>query len=73
MPDLHRENGSTVRPPAQVKADAQKVLDGAGWTFNDFVVACMRMLAKRPATFLRQLEPFKPPANRGRPRKPPQT
>jgi hypothetical protein len=71
MPDLHRESTSTARPPVEVKKAAQAVLDAAGWTFNDFVVACLLMLAKRPKTFLRQLESFRPPPNRGRPKRQP--
>jgi hypothetical protein len=72
MPDQHRETKATVRPPAALRAAAQDVLDDADdWTFNDFVVACLAMLVKRPKTFLRQLEPFKPPRKRGRPPKQP--
>jgi hypothetical protein len=69
MPDLHRQNRATVRPPPEVKQAAQDALAGTGWTFNDFVVACLAMLVKRPKTFLKQLEPYKPESKRGRPRK----
>jgi hypothetical protein len=71
MPDQHQQSKATVRPPAELKDAVHKVLAEADdWTVNDFVIACMRMLVKRPKTFLKQLEVFKPPRKRGRPPKP---
>jgi hypothetical protein len=73
MPDLHRKTTVTVRASDEERASVQKALDGTDWTFNDFVLACVAMLAKRPQTFLKQLEPFKPEKRRGRPPKEPRT
>jgi hypothetical protein len=69
MPDPHKLPSSTLRPPPEAKEGARLALGDTDWTLNDFVTACMLMLAKRPKTFLRELEPFKPPRKRGRPRK----
>lgn len=67
---MHRTDKATFRPPAEVKDAARKVLDEAeGWTLNDVLVACLVLLAKRPKTFLKQLEPYKPASKRGRPPK----
>lgn len=67
MPDPHKQPSSTLRPPLEAKDGAKRALEDTGWSLNDFVTACMLMLAKRPKTFLRELEPFKPPRKRGRP------
>ena len=69
MADLHKQGKSTLRPTPEAKQAAKDALEGSDWTLNDFVTACMLMLAKRPKTMLRELEPFKPPRKRGRPRK----
>ncbi len=69
MRDLHREPKAALRPPAEARKAAKAALEGKGWTLNQFVTACMLMLAKRPAMFLRELEPFKPEIKRGRPSK----
>lgn len=69
MPDPHKVPKSSLRPPAEAKKAGQDALRDTGWTLNDFITACLLMLAKRPKTFLKQLEPFKPPSRRGRPRK----
>jgi hypothetical protein len=69
MADLHRESKLSIRPPDAAKQVAKDALAGTDWTLNDFVTACMLMLGRRPKTFLRELEPFKPPRKRGRPRK----
>lgn len=78
MADLHKLSKATFRPPTEVKNAAQQVLAAqeppAGkdpWTLNDVLVACLALLAARPRTFLRQLEPYRPPRKRGRPRKQP--
>jgi predicted nucleic acid-binding protein len=73
MIDQHKSK-PTLRLPPELKAAAQKVLDDLPerdepWTLNDIAVATMAMLVKRPKTALKQLEPFKPPRKRGRPRK----
>ncbi len=74
MRDLHKQRVKDFRVPPEVKAAAQEALadqpDRAEpWTLNDVVTAALSMLAKRPKTFLKMLEPFKPPRKRGRPRK----
>lgn len=74
MVDLHALGKTALRVPAEVKAAAQAALAAQPdrpdpWTLNDVLVASLAMLAKRPAAFLKQLEPFKPPRKRGRPPK----
>lgn len=71
MPDQHQESKATVRPPAALKAAAQKVLAEHGVTLNQFFVACLLLLIKRPKTFMKQLEPLVPPLKNGRPPKHP--
>jgi hypothetical protein len=73
MPDPHKIRPS-LRLPAELKAAAQEKLKDQPerddpWTLNDVVVAAVAMFVKRPKTFLRELEPFKPPRKRGRPRR----
>jgi hypothetical protein len=73
MPDPHKHRPS-FRAPANLKAAAQEALKGQPprddpWTLNDIVVAALAMFVRRPKTMLRELEPFKPPRKRGRPRK----
>lgn len=67
MPDPHKLPKASLRPTPEAKQAAKDALAGTDWTLNDFVTACMLMLAKRPKTLLRELEPFKPPRKRGRP------
>jgi hypothetical protein len=75
MGDQHKQPAKDFRVPAELKAAAQEKLkdqpdDGPEpWTLNDVVVAAVAMFVKRPKTMLRELEPFKPPRKRGRPRK----
>jgi hypothetical protein len=73
MPDPHKIRPS-LRLPPELKAAAQEKLRDQPereelWTLNDVVVAAVAMFIKRPKTLLKQLEPFKPPRKRGRPRK----
>ena len=73
MPDPHKIRPS-FRAPAELKAAAQDALANQPerpdpWTLNDVVVALLTLFVKRPKTMLKQLEPFKPPRKRGRPRK----
>lgn len=68
-PDRHENPGVLGRPARELRERAQEVLAAYGWSMNDFLVACLGLLTKRPKTFLRELEPFKPPRKRGRPRK----
>lgn len=70
MSDRHERDKTTFRPPPEVKADAQKVLNEHGdWTMNDFLVACLVLLAKNPKAMLDRLAEFRPPPKRGRPPK----
>lgn len=69
MADLHKQPTSTLRLQPEVKQVAKQALVDTDWTLTDFVTACMLLLAKRPKTLLKELEPFKPPRKRGRPRK----
>ena len=67
--DRHLGKRMTVRPPDDVKADAQEILNDHGWTMNDFLTACLALLTKNPKAFLARLADFRPPPRRGRPRK----
>ncbi len=69
MPDRHQRDKTTFRPPDEVKTDAQRVLAGRDWTLNDFLVACMVLLAKNPDAMLDRLKEFRPAPKKGRPRK----
>jgi hypothetical protein len=69
MADQHKQPKASLRPTAEARQVAKDALNGTDWTVNDFVTACMLALGKRPKTMLRDLEPFKPPRKRGRPRK----
>lgn len=68
MPDRHERDKTTFRPPPEVKAAAQEVLnDRDDWTMNDFLVACLVLLAKNPQAMLDRLAEFRPPPKKGRP------
>lgn len=67
--DQHREDRTTLRLPEDTKSGIKKALDGAGWTMQEFWLACAGMLLKRPKTFLAELERFRPDERRGRPKK----
>lgn len=70
MGDRHERDKTTFRPPPEVKEAAQRVLDDRpDWTLNEFLVACLALLAQNPDAMLRRLETVRPPAKRGRPRK----
>jgi hypothetical protein len=69
MADQHKEDRTTLRMPAETKAGVKQVLGDNGWTFQDFALAAIGMLLKRPKTFLAQLEPFRLAERRGRPKK----
>lgn len=74
MPDPHKIARSSLRLPPELKAAAlaglKKQLPRPDpWTLNDIVVAALAEYVKRPRTRERELEPFKPPRKRGRPRK----
>lgn len=73
MADPHKYRPGP-RVPDDLKAAVREVLEGQPdrddpWTLNDVVVALLTMFVKRPKTMLKQLEPYKPPRKRGRPRK----
>lgn len=75
MADPHRKSKWPFRPPVELREAAQDILKNQPerddpWTLNDVLVAALAMLVKRPKTFLRELEPFKPERQRGRPPKP---
>ena len=72
MPDPHKVK-PTLRVPPDLKTAALRELDAQPdrddpWTLNDIAVAAIAMFVKRPRTVLKQLEPFRPPYKRGRPR-----
>lgn len=71
MPDRHQRDKTTFRPPPEVKEAAQKALsDSPGdWTMNDFLVACLVLLAKNPKAMLDRLAEVRPQPKRGRPPK----
>jgi hypothetical protein len=59
----------TVRPGAEVKAAASRVLSERDLEMRAFIVACLTALAAEPDRFLATLAPHWPPAKpRGRPR-----
>jgi hypothetical protein len=67
----HADPALTVRPPAQVKADAQTVLRERGLEMRAFVTACLAALAADPDQTLKQLTPHWPEDKpKGRPRRP---
>jgi hypothetical protein len=60
----------TVRPGAEVKAAASRVLDGRNLQMRSFIVACLTALAADPDGFLATLGPHWPtPRPHGRPRR----
>jgi len=70
----HKHQAKDFRVPPELKTAAQEALKGQPerddpWTLNDIVVAAVAEYVKRPRTREKQLEPFKPPRKRGRPRK----
>lgn len=66
----HRDPGLTVRPPAAVKAAAQRELAQRGRETKAFVVACLNALISDPDGFLEHLaEHWPADTPRGRPRK----
>lgn len=74
MRDQHKQPAKDFRVPPELKVAAQDALKGQPerdepWTLNDIVVAAVAEYVKRPRTREKQLEPFKPPRKRGRPRK----
>lgn len=71
MADRHQHDKTTFRPPPEVKTEAQNALakHPGEWTMNDFLVACLVLLAKDPGPMLERLAEFRPPPKKGRPRK----
>jgi hypothetical protein len=73
MADRHGLDKTTFRPPPEVKQAARDALARHGeaddWTMNEFLVACLRMLAEKPAAMLTHLAAHRPPKKRGRPPK----
>lgn len=67
--DRHLGKRTTVRPSAETKTNALRVLKAHGWTLNDFVEACLLLVAGNPKDMLRSLERFRPPPKLGRPPK----
>ncbi|WJV51751.1 hypothetical protein [Streptomyces flavofungini] len=70
MSDRHRNPPLTVRPPAALKADAQKKLKDRNRETQAFVIACLNALAADPDGFLDRLaEHWPKDTPRGRPRR----
>lgn len=68
-PDRHRDPGVLARPSPELRDQAKEVLDSAGWTMNDFLIACLSALTRNPAEMLRSLSRYRLEAKpRGRPR-----
>ena len=68
--DRHEREKTTFRPPPEIKEAAQKILDERDdWTLNDFLTACLALLARNPEAMLNRLAAFRPPRRRGRPKK----
>ena len=68
MSSQHRDPPLTVRPPADLKAEAQAALTARELELQAFVVACLAAVASDPDTFIESLGahwPEKKP--RGRP------
>lgn len=66
----HLDPALTVRPPAQVKADAQAVLRERGLEMRAFVTACLVAVAADPDRMLQQLAAHWPDDKpKGRPRR----
>jgi hypothetical protein len=65
----HADPALTVRPGAQVKDAASRVLSERHLEMQAFIVACLIALAVDPDLFLATVRPHWPPAKpRGRPR-----
>jgi hypothetical protein len=69
-PDRHENPGVLARPSKQLRDQARGILKANGWTMNDFLVACLVLLTRNPTAMLDRLKEFRPPAKKGRPRKP---
>jgi hypothetical protein len=69
MPDPHREPRVTVRLPEPTRKAWRDTLTAHQWGPQEFWLAVVGMLLKRPKTFLAQLEAFRPGERRGRPAK----
>lgn len=70
MGDRHERDKTTFRPPPEIKDAAQRILDERpDWSLNDFLSACLALLAKNPDAMLNRLSGFRPTRRVGRPRK----
>ncbi|GAA0583129.1 hypothetical protein GCM10010172_80200 [Paractinoplanes ferrugineus] len=67
--DHHKIKSASLRVPKELREKVKARLDGTGWTMTDLVVAIIGEYAARPRERERELEKFKPPYKRGRPRK----
>ncbi len=67
--DRHLVTNYPVRIEPDTKQRLKAVLEESEWTLQDFFLACVAMLMKRPKTFLAQLAPHRPAERRGRPKK----
>ncbi len=67
--DRHRIGNYPVRIEPDIKERLKAVLEDAGWTLQDFFLASVTELLKRPKTRLAQLAPHRSAERRGRPRK----
>lgn len=69
MVDQHKERRLALRMPQDTREQVWDVLKDAGWGPQEFWLAVVGMLLKRPKTFLAELERFRPGERRGRPKK----
>ncbi|MFI6771171.1 hypothetical protein [Streptomyces sp. NPDC050355] len=70
MSSQHRDPPLTVRPPADLKAEAQAALAARDLEVRAFVVACLNALVADPDQFLSELGTHWPERKpRGRPPK----
>ena len=72
MGSQHADPALTVRPPAEVKAAAQAILDQRDLELRAFITACLSAIAAEPDRMLTLLAEYWPQAKRrGRPRRTP--
>ena len=67
--DAHQTPGMLVRPDPHRRKAGETELRERGWTMNDFVDACLALVAANPDAMLRRLSQFRKPRPRGRPKK----
>ena len=68
-PDRHKtRTGVFARLTPELRGSAQSILEANGWTMNDFLLACLMLLARNPQPFLARLDQVLPGRSRSRPK-----